>query len=403
MKLPVKKLTLILLALALMGMIVYAFLPKPVPVDLATVVRGPLRVTVDDDGKTRIKERYVVSAPLDGRLLRISLEEGDRVEAGKTIVAIIEPRAPELLDVRTTAQTEAQVKAAQAARERAVHNLERARVEHEYAGIQLERMKRLLERNAVSQQSVDDAEEKERSTREALKSAQFGVQVAEFELEQARAALLRVRSSLSGAEDSVRFTILSPIGGVVLRVLQESEANVTAGTQLIELGNPADLEVEVDLLSSDAVRTKPGAKAFFEHWGGGEPLEGRVRVIEPAGFTKISALGVEEQRVNVILDLTDPVEKWSRLGDAYRVDVRIIVSEAENVLKVPAGALFRQADNWSVYVVENGKAVLRSVKIGLQNDLEAEILEGLKENDTVIVYPSDRIKDGVAVVRREEK
>jgi HlyD family secretion protein len=403
MKLPVKKLTFTLLALALTGMIVYAFLPKPVPVDLATVVRGPLRVTVDDDGKTRIKERYVVSAPLDGRLLRISLEEGDKVEAGKTVVAVIEPRAPELLDVRTTAQTEAQVKAAQAARERAVHNLERARVEHEYAGIQLERMKRLLDRNAVSQQSVDDAEEKERSTREALKSAQFGVQVAEFELEQAKAALLRVRSSLSGAEDSARFTVLSPIDGVVLRVLQESEANVTAGTQLIELGNPADLEVEVDLLSSDAVRAKPGAKAFFEHWGGSEPLEGRVRVIEPAGFTKISALGVEEQRVNVILDLIDPVEKWSRLGDAYRVDVRIIVSEAENVLKVPAGALFRQSDRWSVYVVENGKAVLRPVKIGLQNDLEVEILEGLKENDTVIVYPSDRIKDGVAVVRREEK
>jgi HlyD family secretion protein len=403
MKLSAKKLTLTLIALVLTGMIVYAFLPKPVPVDLATVMRGPLRVTVDDDGKTRIKERYIVSAPLDGRLLRISLEEGDKVEAGKTVLAVIEPRAPELLDVRTTAQTEAQVKAAQAARERAVHNLEQSRVEHEYAGIQLERMKRLLERNAVSQQSVDDAEEKERSTREALKSAQFGVQVAEFELEQAKAALLRVRSSLSGAESSARFTVLSPIDGVVLRVLQESEANITAGTQLIELGNPADLEVEVDLLSSDAVRAKPGAKAFFEHWGGGEPLEGSVRVIEPAGFTKISALGVEEQRVNVILDLTDPIEKWSRLGDAYRVDVRIIVSEAENVLKVPAGVLFRQADNWSVYVVENGKAVLRFVKIGLQNDLEVEVLEGLKENDTVIVYPSDRIKNGVVVVRREEK
>lgn len=398
-----KKIFWSILGILVLGFIVYAFLPKPVPVDLVFAKHGPLRVTVDEDGKTRVKERYVISAPLNGLLLRISLKEGDRVETGKTPVAVIEPRISEFLDARTTAQAEARVKAAKAARQRAVHDLGQFKVEMEYAGTQLERMKRLFARKMVSRKDLDDAEERARFTKENLNSAQFAVRVAEFELEQARATLLQTGTPAPEAGNPPQFTVMSPIDGAVLRVFQESETPVTAGTRLVEIGNTSDVEVVIDVLSSDAVRIRPGARTILEHWGGDAPLEGRVRKIEPGGFTKISALGVEEQRVNVIADLTGPVEKWNGLADGYRVDARVVVSELADVLKIPAGALFRQAGEWSVFVVEDGKARVRPVKIGEQNDLEAEIRDGLKENDRVIVYPGDKVKDGGAVSSRQEK
>jgi len=403
MKFPIKKILFAILGILVLALIVYAFLPKPVPVDMALAARGSLRVTVDEDGRTRVRERYIVSAPLNGRLRRISLEEGDPVVAGKTPVALIEPAIPELLDVRTAAQAEARVRAAHAARERAVHNHEQARVEDEYARTQQARMQRLFEREMVSRKDLDDAEQRARFSAEALQSARFGVKVAEFELEQARAALIRVNTVTSENGDNSGFTILSPIDGAVLRVFQESETLIAAGARLVELGDPADIEVEIDLLSSDAVRIAPGARTILEHWGGDAPLEGRVRRIEPGGFTKISALGVEEQRVYVIVDLVDPVENRRRLGDGYRVDARIVVSEKKDVLKIPAGALFRQGGEWTVFLVEEGIARLRKVKIGEQNDLEVEIRDGLTENARVIVYPGDRIKEGVAVVPRQEE
>lgn len=397
-----RKILYTLFAAALASVIVYAFLPKPIPVDLAQVVRGPMQVTVEDDGKTRIKERYTVSAPIPGRLLRIALDPGDKVEAGKTLIAVIEPTAPDLLDVRTTAEAEARVRAAEAAKEKAQHALKRAQAEQERALVHLKRLKQALERRAVSLQDVDDAEARERMASEEVRAEQSGIQVAEFELEQARAALLLLKSYARQGPSRTRFEVYSPISGTVFRVFQESEAVVPSNERLVELGDPGDLEVELDLLSTDAVKVKPGAKAYLDRWGGNGSLLGHVRLVEPSGFTKISALGVEEQRVNAIIDFTKPGEKWSRLGDAFRVDVRIVVAEAENVLKVPAGALFRQAGAWSVFVVQNGRAHLRPVEIGMHNDLEAEVLDGLDENAIVIAYPSDKIRDNVAVIPRKQ-
>lgn len=399
MRLP-RKLVYLVSAAAVTAVVVYAALPKPVAVDIAPVVRGPIQVTVEDDGKTRIKERYTVSAPLAGRLLRIGLDPGDPVEAGKTLIAAIEPGAPDLLDVRAVEQAEARVNGAKAAIQRASHALNRALADHRNAEAHLARLRQAFEHRAVPQQEVDDAQARERMAFEAVQSERFAVQVAEYELELARAALLHLQSWTPGGTGKRRFEAFSPVTGFVFRVFQESEAMVLAGEQLIELGNPADLEVEVDLLSSDAVKVRPGAKVYLERWGGDAPLMGRVRLIEPSGFLKISALGVEEQRVNVIIDIVDPEEKWSRLGDNYRVDARIVVAEAQDVLKVPTGSLFRRNGEWSVFVIHEGRARLRPVKIGLRNDLEAEVLDGLDENTTVITYPGDKVDDNTPVRSR---
>ncbi|MGD9503404.1 MAG: efflux RND transporter periplasmic adaptor subunit [Syntrophobacteraceae bacterium] len=404
MKPAAKKAIYGVMTLLIAGAIVYAFLPKPLPVDAAIVKRGPIRVTVDEDGKTRVKERYVVSAPIAGRLLRVRHKEGDRVEAGKTIITSIEPTAPALLDARAVAEAEAKVRTARAAKEQALHELEQRRVEREYAETQLGRMKPLFAGKAVSRQNLDEAEEKERAAGEAVEAARFGLQVAGFELEQAEAALLTIRdyASGTGGGKTTRFDVRSPIDGVVLRLVQESEVSVAAGAELVEVGNPSEIEVVVDVLSDDGVRIKPGAKVILERWGGDDPLAARVRLVEPSAFTKVSALGVEEQRVNVIADLIDPIAKRSRLLDRYRVDARIVVAEAEDALKAPTGALFRQDGEWRLFAVEGGKAALHAVKVGMRNDAEAEILEGAPEGARVIVYPSDKIEDGVSVTPRTE-
>ncbi len=394
------KFFLAFLIAAIVGIIAYAALPKPVPVDLVPVVRGAMEVTVDEDGKTRVRDRYTVSSPLGGRLFRIELDPGDRVEAGKTLVAVLEPAVPDFLDVRTEMQLEAHVKAALASRDRAIQTLEKARVDHRYAVTSLGRLQQAHGKRAVSRQDLEDAEARERMAFKEVEAARQGVQVAEFELEQARASLHFRKTTSPEGEGRARFEVFSPISGSVLRILQESEAVVAAGAPLLELGDLSDMEVEVEVLSSDAVRIRPGARVMLERWGGGDPLQGRVRRIDPSGFTKISALGVEEQRVFVVVDFVDPPDRWQLLGDAFRVDARIVVAEAGDVLKIPTGALFRQAGEWSVYAVERNKAVLRRVRIGLRNDLEAEVIEGLEENDQVISYPSDRIKDNVSVTPR---
>jgi HlyD family secretion protein len=312
----------------------------------------------------------------------------------------MEPTDPELLDQRTRAQAEARVKAAETAREQAVPLLERARTTHEFAQTELERARNLYQNQTISHQEMDNAEQKERTTAAELKSAQFAVQIAEFELELAKAALLRTDPSAAQNSDAWHFPILSPINGRVLRVFQESSAVVPAGARLLELGDPEDIEVEIDVLSADAVKIKPGAKAFLEHWGGDAPLLGRVRLVEPGGFLKVSALGVEEQRVNVIIDFTEPKEVRASLGDAYRVEARIVVWERDDVLKVPAGALFRAGEDWAVFVVDGGRAKVQRVLAGQRNDLEAEITEGVAPGTRVIVHPSDRVREGVAVKPR---
>jgi HlyD family secretion protein len=428
------KLFVLLVAAAVVVGLGYAFLPEPVDVDLVTVERGDLLVTVDEDGKTRIREKYTVSAPLNGRILRISLDPGDPVQAGKTLLTMIEPRDPELLDARTVAQAEARVKAAEAVWRQAEPRLEQARVAQADAEADLVRARKAAQSQAIPQSELEDAEFAYRQRSEEVRAARIAEEIARFELEQAKAALIRSKprtdeppshspsSSTSvasgnglqgngapgnGAANHIpndvngwNLPIYSPINGRVLRVLQESAAVVTPGAPLVELGDPLDLEVEIDVLSRDAVRIKPNDLVLLEHWGGTRPLNGRVRVIEPSGFTKISTLGVEEQRVFVIVDLVDPPEERSTLGDGFRVEGRVVIDEARNVLKVPTSAVFRVGEASAVFRVIEGVVHQQTVHIGRQNGLEAEILEGLAEGDYVVLHPSDQIEDGVAVLPR---
>lgn len=379
-----------------------ALRPRALPVDVARATRGPLRETVDEDGRTRIKERYVVSAPLGGQLRRIGLKAGDRIVAGQTVLAVLEPGPPEMLDARTREQLAARVRAAEAQVENAGAGLERMRAADDLARSELARAALLADRGAASRQELERARETARMAAEELKSAGYARQIASFELEQARAAVSR---SLPDARENCEaaWSLVSPITGQVLRVFQEDAAVVPATTRLLEVGDAADLEVEVDVLSSDAVRIAPGAPAELEHWGGGGPLAARVRVVEPAGFLKISALGVEEQRVNVILDLVTPVEQRPRLGDAYRVEARIVVWEGRDVLAVPVGALFRHGSQWAVFALREGRARITDVTVGHSDGRRTEILAGLSANDIVLVHASDKVTDGARVAPRPSR
>lgn len=395
-----KRALVVLAGAAACAAIVYAFLPQPVRVDLGRVTRGPLQVTVDEDGKTRIKDRYIVSSPAAGELLRVNLRAGDAVRAGKTLLAALEPSDPSLLNVRQQAEAQARVKAAEASRRRAETHIEQAEAAAEHADADYRRFKELVKKGSITVDQFEQAGVDQRARREELRAAQFALQVADFELEQARAGLIRSFPREESSEETWRIDIHSPIDGRVLRVFQESAAVVQPGTQIMELGDPKNLDAVVDVLSSDAVKISPGDKVLLEHWGGQRPLMGNVRLVEPSGFTKVSALGVEEQRVNVIIDLAESSDARATLGDAFRVEARIIAWKQEDVLKVPASALFRQGLDWAVFVVEDGRAVLRIVKIGQRNDLEAQLLDGLRERDVVIIHPSDRVTDGAAVADR---
>ena len=394
----VRRLIGLLIVVGIAAAIYHAMLSPPVRVDVESVTRGPLRVTVDEDGKTRIKERYVVSAPLAGRLLRIGIDPGDTVQAGETIVATIEPSDPQLLNPRELATAEAREKAAEAALKRAEPIVAMAKAELAFAESELARQRKLAESNAASVSAVENAQRAYRTNAESYRSARFSEEIARFELEQARAALLPSRTQDSeSAAGSARFEIPSPIHGRVLRVFRESAAVVTPGLELLEVGDPTDLELEIDILSSDAVKVRSGQEVVVEHWGGDRPLRGVVRLVEPSAFTKISALGVEEQRVNAIIDLTNPVEDRETLGDGFRVEVRIIVWSADDIVRVPTSALFRSEDQWFVFLVQDGLAIKTEVDIGQRNVEHAEVLRGLEPDATVIVHPSDQIADGTMV------
>jgi HlyD family secretion protein len=428
------KLFVLLVLAAIAAGLGYAFMPQPVEVDLVKVQRGELQVTVDEDGKTRIREKYVVSAPLNGRILRISLDPGDTVVAGKTLLTMIEPRDPELLDARSVAQAEARVHAAEASLRQVEPNLRTAREAQAFAETEYTRARQAAKDKAISESELDEKEFLFRQRSEELRAARIAEEIARFELQQAKAALIRSRpseetdgssaqpvltTSISGNSDDDKsahesyngfdapngnggwnFPIFSPISGRVLRVMQESAAVVTPGTPLVELGDPDDLEVEIDVLSRDAVKIHPNDLVYLEHWGGERPLEGRVRNIEPSGFTKISTLGVEEQRVYVIVDLVDPPEERQTLGDGFRVEARVVIDEVQNVIKVPTSALFRVGEGSAVFQIIEGVVQQQPVKTGRQNGLEAEILDGLKEGDLVVLHPSDQIEDGVRVSQR---
>lgn len=391
----------------LVGGIIYAFLPKPVPVDFGRVTRGPLQVAVEEDGRTRIKDRYVVSAPLAGKVGRIRLKPGARVSPGD-VVAVIEPSDPALLDPRALAQADARVKGARSAIDRAAASLEAAKVALDHAESEFARAEELKRKKAISTTDYDVRVMERRMRNEEYRTVRHSKEIAEFELELAEAALLRTRPPVSGASpnDEFLFELRAPPvalpGGqfYVLRVTQESEAVVTPGQALLELGDPSDLEVEIDVLSADAVKVRPGGRVLLEQWGGDEPLEGRVRLVEPAGFTKISALGVEEQRVNVIVDFPDRLKIPANLGDAFRVEAKILVWESDDVLQVPMSSLFRHKGGWAVFRLREGKAELCPVQIGQKNGLQAQVLEGLAEGDPIIVHPGDKVSDGIAVVPR---
>ena len=398
---PIRRfLSLGLILAAIAAWIVYALTPKPVGVDIGVVERGPMQVTVDEDGRTRIKDRYVVSSPLSGRLLRISLDVGDDVEASSTIVARIEPTDPTLLDPRAVAQAEARVRAAEARKEQAVTRGDKSRIALEFAESELGRVRGLFEKNAATSSDVDEKEMLLRTQEKEFRETQFAIEIANFELELEQSALLHARTNDEPSAETLCFEISSPITGRVLRVFEESATIVTPGDPLIEIGDPADLEIVVDVLSSDAVKIHPGAEATIEQWGGEHPLHATVRLVEPSAFMKVSALGVEEQRVNVVLDLREPVEKRQMLGDGFRVEARIVVWEKEDALKVPASALFRHEQEWSAFVVEDDIARLRLLRVGRFSETEAQIIEGLLASDRVVLHPSDKIEDGVSVYVR---
>jgi HlyD family secretion protein len=383
------------LGVVIVGAVLYTFVPGPVPVEVTTAAVGLLQVTVDEDGKTRVIDRYVVSAPVAGYARRIELEVGDPVKRGQPLV-VVEPLRSQVLDPRSRAEAESRVSAASAALNAAQENERAAATEAEHAAADLERLKPLFESGFASKELFEKAESEARRTAATHRSAQFAVEVARHELEAARTAL---RYSGAGRSEALpdQVTVRAPVDGSILKIQHKSEGVVAAGEALVEVGNPRSLEVETDVLSADAVRIKPGARVLFDRWGGGEPLEGRVRVIEPVGFTKISALGVEEQRVWVIADFVSPPAQWERLGDGYRVEARFIIWEGDRVLQVHTSALFRHGDGWALFVLDGGRARLRPVEVGHRSGLTAEILSGLKAGERVITHPSDAIGNGVRV------
>jgi HlyD family secretion protein len=388
-----KRTLLVLLAIALLGTLAMAFRPQPVLVEVAEVTRGPFEQVIEDDGKTRVRERYVVSAPLAGKLQRITLKAGDAVTAGM-VLAAIDPGSPTLLDVRTERELTERVGAAEATRLRAAATVERARAALDQSRSDLERTRKLAAQGFISAAQQEQAElETKISTRE-LEAARYAEQAASHDVAVARAALLQVRDGAAEKPSGWRWEVRTPVAGQVLKIIQESESIVAVGAPLLEVGQPAELEVVVDVLSTDAVQIKPGAPVRLLRWGRAEPLEGRVRRVEPAAFTKISALGVEEQRVNVMIDLTSPVETWQSLGDGYKVDASIIVASLDNAVKVPVSALFRDGGEWAVFIVAGGKAALRAVQLGRRGGMEAVVEKGLQPGEKVIVHPGDTLREG---------
>lgn len=378
----------------------YALQPRPQEVDVATVVRGPLRIALDEEGQTRVRDRYMVSAPLAGRVLRINHEPGDAVTAGATVLARFLPSSPTFLDSRTLAEAEAGVSTSEAALDRARVDLGSAVAEHRHAASELERHERLHRDGLVADDRLEIARLRAETTQEAVRAAESSIVVAEAELVKARTRLIQAGAEPVSGSDVI--ALRSPISGVVLQRLRESEAIVPSGEPLLEVADPEKLEIVSDMLSTDAVQISEGDKVLIDQWGGGRALQGTVRRVEPFGFTKISALGVEEQRVNVIVDFDDVREAWEALGDGYRVEIGVVVWEEGDVLKAPSSSLFRDGEQWAVYRIDElSVASLRHVEIGRRNAVEAQVLGGLNAGDTVVAYPGDTLADGVEVVARE--
>lgn len=375
----------------------WALWPRPLAVETAAIGRGALTIAVEEDGTSRIREVFRVSAPVAGRLARVTLHVGDRVAAGDTVASIL-PSGPGLLDARSRRMAEAAVEAAQAAVSLAEANLAQAEAQRNFSAAELERTKALAERSLVSTQVEQRVQLEAATARGNVAAAQAALVMSRQELASAQAALIEGEASNG---DSCCTDVRSPADGRVLEVLTESEQIVQPGTPLMDIGDPAELEVVVEVLSSDAVRIAEGAEATIERWGG-EPLRALVDRIDPVAVTRVSALGIEEQRTRIVLALLDAPEARERLGHGFRVVARIVVWHEEDLVTVPMGALFRRGDDWAVYVVEDGTARLRTVDLGQRNDVAAEVIGGLEIGDRVIVHPSDTIEDGFGVVPQNE-
>lgn len=397
-------LTVVVLALTA-GVLAAAFWPRSVMVDMGSVTRGPMQVTIDEEGRTRVRDAYVVSTPVAGRLQRVEVEPGDPVVKGKTVVAHMLPTNPAVLDVRTREQARAAVTAAQAALRVARADLNAAIANRDLAETELNRTRQLADRGIASNAALDQARKVFRVTSADVDTAQAAISMREADLANTQAQLIGFDNvGLSGAVDisgSTDIPLYAPADGRILRVMQRSETTLPAGAAVMEIGDVrGNLEVVVDLLSTDAVQVSVGDRVIVEDWGGAGELEGEVVRIDPFGVTKFSALGVEEQRVTTVIRFTSPPETFAGLGHGFRVETRVVVWQADDSLIVPASALFRSGDNWAVFVVSGGAAELRRIEIGRNNGTVAQVLNGLEEDEDVILYPSSGIENGAKVARR---
>ncbi|UWU93127.1 efflux RND transporter periplasmic adaptor subunit [Bradyrhizobium sp. CB1015] len=396
------------LLVAIAGGLAWFAWPRPVLVDLATVAKGPIEVTADDDGKTRVRHVYTVSAPIAGKVLRIShplgehgpsLHVGDEVTANQTVVALMQPALPGFIDVRSRDQLQAEVLAADAAIQQQEAELKRIEAALDFARTEFQRAQTLLRTQSVSAQAFDKAKFEVATSEAALASAKAQVEMRRAVRTSLAARLMDPANAAPSAEPMCCIRVLAPASGRVLKIIQDSETTVLPGAPLVDIGNPLDLEVVADLLSTDAVQIKVGAPARIDGWGG-QPIRGRVVRVDPAGFLKVSALGIEEQRVRVTIDFTDPPEAWASLGHDYRVIVHVTTWSAPDALTVPVSALFRKADQWAVFTDDNGRAKTVPIRIGHRNNRTAEVLSGLSAGDRVVLHPSDRIADGVRIAQR---
>ncbi|SFG23440.1 efflux RND transporter periplasmic adaptor subunit [Neptunomonas qingdaonensis] len=394
-----------LIAILVTGLIIWGFWPKPILVDVLPARYAPLTITIEEEGRTRVIDRYVIAAPVNGVTCRQQLNVGDSVTQGQVLLGIT-PLESQGLDPRSRAQAEARLASAESALRAAQEQARASAATAQLAILERNRLQPLADKGLISREIIDKAYTAVQTTSAAKRSADFTVEVAEYDREAARTML---QYSASGQDESLntaentnqeRVLVRSPINGKILKIARQCEGPVVTGEPLLEIGDPTALEIEVDVLSADAVRIAPGMKVTFDRWGGEQPLTGVVRIIEPTGSTKISALGVEEQRVLIISDFTSPNALWQRLGDGYRVEASFIIWQQQEVLQIPTSSLFRYHNGWAAFVMQDGYARRREIIIGQRNGLMAQVLKGIEAGEKVINHPSDEVDDGVRVTPR---